>query len=296
VTAVFPAAVALIGLGEVGRVLGEDLAARPLTAWDTAFADPHSPASRHAQALGLDPAVESTTVVAGACVVISAVTAANTVAAARSCAAGMRPGTWYLDLNSASPAMKQAAAQVIGDVGGRYVEAAVMSPIQPKRLAAPMLLGGPDAAGFVEIAPSLGFTGAEVYADTVGPAAATKLCRSVVVKGLEALLTESMLTARAWGVEKQVLDSLSNLVPAADWPTLAAYMISRSLEHGTRRAEEMREAARTVGETGVTPWMATATAERQGWAAGFRANSDPDDLMAMLDAVRAGFVDGEAGT
>jgi 3-hydroxyisobutyrate dehydrogenase-like beta-hydroxyacid dehydrogenase len=285
--------VALIGLGEVGLVLGEDLAARPLTAWDTAFAAPHSPASRHAEALGLDPAVEATTVVAGAAVVISAVTAANTVAAARSCASGLRPGTWYLDLNSASPALKQAAAQVITDAGGRYVEAAVMSPIQPKRLAAPILLGGPDAAAFAETANRLGFTGTEVYADTVGPAAATKLCRSVVVKGLEALLTESMLAARAWGVEKRVLDSLSNMVPAADWPALAGYMMSRSLEHGTRRAEEMREAARTVEETGVTPWMATATAERQAWAAAFRGHSAPDDLVAMLDAVRAGFRDGE---
>jgi 3-hydroxyisobutyrate dehydrogenase-like beta-hydroxyacid dehydrogenase len=295
-TVQLPAAVALIGLGEVGHVLGEDLSAGPLTAWDTAFSDPHSPASRHADALGLDRMVESETVVAGAAVVISAVSADNTVAAARSCAPGLRPGTWYLDLNSASPGRKQAAAQVITAAGGRYVEAAVMSPIQPKRLAAPILLGGPDAAGFAEVAQSLGFTGAEVYADTIGPAAATKLCRSVVVKGLEALLTESMLTARAWGVEKRVLDSLSNLVPAADWPALAAYMISRSLEHGTRRAEEMREAAQTVEETGVRPWMATATAERQDWAAAFRANSVPDDLLAMLDAVRAGFLDGEVGS
>jgi 3-hydroxyisobutyrate dehydrogenase-like beta-hydroxyacid dehydrogenase len=289
--------VALVGLGEVGRVLGEDLSAVTLTTWDTAFADPQSPASRHAAALGLDApslgldAAAGATAVARAEVVISAVTAANTLAAARSCAPGLRPGTWYLDLNSASPAQKQAAAQVIGAAGGRYVEAAVMSPINPKRLAAPMLLGGPDAAGFTPIAESLGFTGIEVYADTVGPAAATKLCRSVVVKGLEALLTESMLTARAWGVEERVLASLSNMVPSADWPTLAAYMMSRSLEHGARRAEEMREAARTVEETGITPWMATATAERQDWAAAFRADSAPNDLSAMLDAVRAALTD-----
>ncbi len=287
-------AVALVGLGEVGRVLGEDLTATRLAAWDTAFVNSHSIASRHAAALGLDCLVEAATVMAGAEVVISAVTAANTLAAARTCAPGLRDGTWYLDLNSASPTQKQAAAQVVGAAGGRYVEAAVMSPIEPKRLAAPMLLGGPHAAAFTPIAQSLGLTGTEVYSDTVGPAAATKLCRSVVVKGLEALLTESMLTARAWGVEKRVLDSLSNIVPGADWPTLAAYMVSRSLEHGVRRAEEMREAARTVEDTGVTPWMAAATARRQDWAAAFRADSRPDDLIPMLDAIRAA-LDVEAG-
>ena len=163
-----------------------------------------------------------------------------------------------------------------------------MSPIEPKRLSAPILLGGPHAADFAPVARALGFTGIEVYSDVVGPAAATKLCRSVVVKGLEALLTEAMLAARPWGVEDQVLASLSNMVPAADWPALAAYMISRSLEHGTRRAEEMREAANTVAETGVTPWMAQATAERQAWAAPFGAVAAPRDLYAMLDAIRAG--------
>ena len=280
-------AVALIGLGEVGRVLGEDLTAKPVSAWDTAFVDPHSRASRHAAALGIDGSLEATTLVAAADVVISAVTAANTLAAAQSCASRLRAGTWFLDLNSASPAHKKAAAAAVDDAGGRYVEAAVMSPIAPKRLSVPLLLGGPHAAEFAPVAMELGFTGTEVYADTVGPAAATKLCRSVVVKGLEALLTESMLAARAWGVEERVLDSLSDMVPAADWPALTGYLMSRSLEHGGRRAEEMHEAARTVEETGVTPWMATATAQRQDWAAAFGAASAPDDLIAMLDAVRA---------
>lgn len=74
-----------------------------------------------------------------------------------------------------------------------------MSPIEPARLTAPVLLGGPHATAFAEFAAPLGFTGLEPYAEVVGPAAATKLCRSVVIKGVESLLTESMLTARAWG-------------------------------------------------------------------------------------------------
>jgi len=55
-----------------------------------------------------------------------------------------------------------------------------------------MLLGGPHATAFAEFAAPLGFTGLEPYADTIGLAAATKLCRSVMIKGIEALLTESM--------------------------------------------------------------------------------------------------------
>lgn len=245
----------LLGLGEVGSVLAEDLDG-PFLAWDTAFADPDSRASRNAARLGIPQAS------AGGDLVISAVTAANTETAA----ASVDPGTWFLDLNSASPQQKQRAAETVERAGSRYVEAAVMSPITPKRLAAPMLLGGPHATDFADYAKTLGFTGMTPFADTIGPASATKLCRSIMVKGMEALATESMLAAHAWGVQDTVLASLGNLLPADDWAKLAAYLISRSIEHGTRRAEEMREAAATVAAAGVEPLMSLATAQRQDWA------------------------------
>jgi len=277
-------AVALIGLGEVGRVLAEDLPPSvAITAWDDAFVDTTSRAADNAQALALTPNPSAASATATADVVFSAVTAANAATAAESVAPSLQAGTWFVDLNSSSPGQKQAAAAVIQAAGGRYVEAAVMSPIEPHRLGSPILLGGPYAQSFLLVAHILGFTAVEVYADVVGPAAATKLSRSIVVKGLEALLTEAMLAARTWGVEDRVLASLSNMVPAADWPALAAYMVSRSLGHGGRRAEEMREAARTVAETGATPWMAQAIAQRQQWASAFGPFADPTDLNAMVD-------------
>jgi 3-hydroxyisobutyrate dehydrogenase-like beta-hydroxyacid dehydrogenase len=279
--------VALIGLGEVGTVLAEDLHDLVVSAWDVAFADADGPVSRRAAALGIVRARNSVDAVHGADLVVSAVTAANSVAAAADAAPGLGAGAWFVDLNSSSPDRKQAAAEVIEAAGGRYVEAAVMSPIEPKRLGAPMLLGGPHAAAFAEFATLLGFAGLEPYSDKIGPAAATKLCRSVLIKGVEALLTESMLTARSWGVEDRVLDSLSNLLPG-DWHTLAPYMISRSLEHGTRRAEEMREAAMTVSEAGVEPTMSEAVAARQDWAARYRIAAAEKTLAPMLDAMEKG--------
>ncbi len=284
--------IALIGLGEVGFALAEDLKAHSLAAWDVKFADRHSPASRNAATLSMTPSPFAIDAVRDAALVISAVTAANDLAAAESVAPGIAAGAFFLDLNSASPAQKQASARAIDGAGGRYVEAAVMSPIHPKRIAAPMLLGGKHAAAFAAIAAPLGFAGLEVYSDEIGKASATKLCRSVVIKGTEALLTESMLAARAYGVEDRVLATLSNLLPSDDWQKLAAYMIGRALEHGTRRAEEMREAARTVAEAGVEPLMATATAERQDFSAQFPdALAAGDTVAAMVDAIRAQIVD-----
>ena len=161
-----------------------------------------------------------------------------------------------------------------------------MSPIGPKRIASPMLLGGPHAAVFVAAVEGLGFARATAFSETIGQAAATKLCRSVIIKGVEALLTESLLAARHYGVEQVVLDSLSDLLPLPDWNKTAQYMISRSLEHGTRRAEEMREAARTVEEAGAAAPMSHAIAARQDWAAAYKGALS-DDLKAMLDAINA---------
>jgi len=219
--------------------------------------------------------------------VISAVTAASDLDAARSVISGLEAGTFYLDVNSVSPGMKQACSEIIDGAGGRYVEAAVMTPIAPKRIASSMLLGGPHAADFITRAQPPGFSGAKVFSQIIGQASATKMCRSVIIKGTEALLLESMIAARHYGVETTVLDSLSDLMPVGDWDRLARYMISRALEHGTRRAEEMRESAKTVAEAGLAPLMTTATAQREDWAAAQKeALAYANDLGALLDAIR----------
>lgn len=277
--------VALIGFGEVGQTLAQDLAGKAeLSVWDVAFADPRSIPSRALSRFDIRAGQDAPDAVRGAQLVISAVTAAQDLEAARSVGPGLDPGAVFLDLNSCSPGQKRGSAEAIHAAAGRYVEAAVMSPIHPKRIASPMLLGGPHAKDFLSCAKSLGFAGASAYSEVIGQAAATKLCRSVMIKGVEALLTESMLAARHYGVEQVVLDSLSDLLPLPDWNRTAQYMISRSLEHGTRRAEEMREAARTVEEAGVPAPMSQAIAERQDWAAAYKGALN-DDLKTMLDAI-----------
>jgi 3-hydroxyisobutyrate dehydrogenase-like beta-hydroxyacid dehydrogenase len=183
-----------------------------------------------------------------------------------------------------SPGQKEASAEVINGAGGRYVEAAVMTPFPPKRIASPMLLGGPHAAAFLDQFGGLGFS-ARVFSEKYGRASATKMCRSVMIKGIEALITESMLAARHYGVEQTVLESLSDLLPVGDWEKLARYMISRSLEHGTRRAEEMREVAETVREAGIDPLMSLAAAARQDWAAMRKEALSESEFGRLLDKI-----------
>ena len=279
--------IAFIGFGEVGQTLATDLHAggfTDLAAWDVLFTQHDSNPLRAATGK-VQVASNAGEALQSVDLAISAVTAEQCVAAARDAAPHMRQGAYFLDLNSVSPQSKRDAAAHLATGRGLYVEASVMAPIGPKRIASPLLLGGPHARGFVDLAHSLGLSGATFYSEGVGKAAAAKMCRSVMIKGLESLLSESLLAARHYGVERDVLQSLQNLLPATDWPQLSRYMISRSLLHGRRRCEEMREAARSVQESGIDPLMSNAIALRQEWTASLDVDPAIPTLEAMLDAM-----------
>lgn len=285
-----PMRICLLGFGEVGQTLAADLRERGFTnliAWDLKFAEARSELARRAHALSVEASNNAQQAASGASLMLSAVTAAQAVPAAQSMAPHLERDALFVDLNSASPAAKRQAQAAIEAGAGAYVEAVVMAPISPKRIASPILLGGPSAQRFAQLAPDLGFSGVEVFSDTVGQASAAKMCRSVVIKGLEALLTESLVSARHYGVETAVIQSLQNLLPGHDWRALAQYMMSRSMLHGVRRAEEMREVAITVNEAGLSPWMSNACAERQQWAAQFRELGTQGALEETLDRVLA---------
>jgi len=261
--------IALIGYGEVGRILAEDLRARgeSVVAFDLKLGgDAGAPMREHASTQGIALATSHADAVRGADLVISAVTASQAVPVALACAAGLKKGAFFLDFNSASPGAKIRAAKTVNAVGARYVEGAVMTSVPPYRIKVPLLLGGPDAAALGPVLNGLGFA-ARVASEKLGVASATKMCRSVMIKGLEAMVIESFTTARAYGVEDAVLASLKETFPGIDWEKQASYFFQRVIEHGRRRSEEVREVAETVREAGLTPWSASGTAERQAWMA-----------------------------
>jgi 3-hydroxyisobutyrate dehydrogenase-like beta-hydroxyacid dehydrogenase len=267
--------VALVGYGEVGGIFGAALVrggVGAVTAYDLLFADASGAATARARAArdGVMVASDLSEAVANCALVVSAVTAAATATVAEQIAGVCGRGTFVLDLNSASPRTKSASAEAVEHAGGRYVEAAVMSAVPPHGIRVPMLLGGPHAAALHPTLAKLGFA-ATVGSESYGVVSAIKLCRSVVVKGMEALAIESLLTARRYGVEREVLASLAETFPGLDWERQPTWFWRRVVQHGRRRAEEMREAAVTVRDVGIVPHMATATAEVQAWVTTLRS-------------------------
>ena len=289
-----PSRLAFIGFGEVGSLFARDLLAvghAEITAFDPAFADPSSRPSRNLRERAVTRAASAGEAALGAELVFCCVTAGSALDAARAAAPGLARGAFFLDVNSVSPGTKREAAAIVQQAGGRYVEAAVMTSVPPHGIRAPMLLGGPQAEAFMPLAEALGLR-AQVFSAELGRASAVKMCRSIMVKGLEALVTECMLASRRYGVEQEVLASLADTLPHKDWPGLARYTMSRALIHGKRRAEEVREVVRTIEEAGLGAMQSPATALRQDWAAEVGRGLPPDvlgggDLLTLLDAVLA---------
>ncbi len=237
--------------------------------------------------------VESNAALAQACVVVfSAVTADQALNAAEQTAPYLTPRHIYCDVNSVSPRVKQEVARAVSRNGARFVESAMMAPVPPHAHKVPMLLGGEAAPEFVEIMRPFGMRMEVVATDQIGRAAAVKMFRSIVYKGLEALLFECVLGASHYGAEPRVFASLNESFPGIDFQKLADYMIGRVAVHGERRAREMEEVAATLRELGIEPMMAEATVRRMDWAADLDLKAHfggefPKTYKEVLDVIAA---------
>lgn len=218
-------------------------------------------------------------------VVFCMVTADRAVEAAQQAAAMLRPGALWLDCNSCAPASKRAAAAVIEAAGGRYVDVAVMAPVHPRLHRTPLLLAGAAAPEVAEWMVARGMA-CRAVGPEVGSASSIKMLRSVMIKGMEALHAECFLAARAAGVEAEVLASLQASNPEVDWSRAAAYNLERMMQHGTRRAAEMREVALTVSGLGLPEAMSSAAVKWHDRIGALGLADAGEDLFARLDRIR----------
>ena len=257
--------VSFIGFGEAGQAIAAGLregGIERIAAWDILF--PESSGARLKAAgekIGVRLASSAADAVADTDMVISAVTAASSLEAARSVEPHLSGNPYYLDINSVSPGRKQATAKLLGDKA-RYVDVAVIAPIHPARHRTPLLIAGPHAEAISPLLRELDMQLSIVPGET-GKAAAIKMIRSVMIKGLEALTLECFLAASRADLLEEVTASLKNNYPTLDFTKIADYNIERMASHGERRAAEMEESAVTLRELGLDPLMVDATVARQ---------------------------------
>ncbi len=262
-----PERFAFIGFGEAAQAFIEGwrtVADTEIAAFDIKTDDQATRASKMADYKRLNVAGAETALdaVKGTDVVVSAVTAEAAADAARSTVPVLGPGQLYLDINSCAPSRKREAADMVIATGADYVDVAVMAPVYPAMHRTPLLIGGPGAKRAEGLLHRLQMK-FETVSDRVGDASTIKMVRSVMIKGIEALISESIVAAVQEGIDDNILESLELTYPGMDWKNRAGYMLERMIRHGRRRAGEMREVAKTMDDLGIGGLMAAATAERQ---------------------------------
>ena len=257
--------IGFVGFGEAAYHIAKGLrqpGISSITAFDINVTDKMRQRAREAEARLVGTNQE----LAASCdIMMSAVTADQALTAAQQNAPYLPPDHLYADLNSVSPGVKQSIARVIERSGARFAEIAMMAPVPPYGHKVPMLAGGNGAPEFVEKLAPFGIS-AEIVSREVGTAAATKMFRSIIVKGMEALITECVLGASRYNADQRVFASLSESFPGVNWKELADYMVGRVVVHGERRAREMEEVAATLREIDIEPIMAEAIVRRMDWS------------------------------
>lgn len=257
--------ISFIGFGEAGQAIASGLretGIERVAAWDILFPEQTGKKLKEAaESLGVRVASSARDAVRETDMIISAVTAASSVDAARSVAWDLTGNPYYLDINSVSPGRKQETARLLGE-SARYIDVAVIAAIYPARHRTPLLLSGPHAKNVSPLMHELDMQ-FSIVGPEIGSAAAIKMIRSVMIKGMEALTLECFLAAARAGVLEEVTVSLKNNYPALDWEAMADYNLERMASHGERRAAEMEKSAATLRELGLDPLMVESTVKRQ---------------------------------
>jgi len=284
--------VCFIGFGEAGQAFASglrDAGVKTMSAWDTLFPESDGEKLRvAAEKIGVRMGKSAQDAVAGSDIVLAAVTAASSFDVAQTAKPYLKPEQFWLDINSVSPGRKLQTSEAINGAV-RYVDVAVMAPVHPARHKTPVLLAGPHAAALAPVLRALDMN-VGIAGEKVGNAAAIKMVRSVMIKGLEALTTECFLAATRAGVEPQIFASLGGSFPGLDWPEMVEYNLERMANHGIRRAHEMEEVAETLHELGIEPHMTSGTIKRQ-YEMGELGKAEPmksaveKGRLAMLDAI-----------
>jgi 3-hydroxyisobutyrate dehydrogenase-like beta-hydroxyacid dehydrogenase len=243
--------ICVFGLGEAGSVLAADLCAAgaSVAGYDPAPVRTPPGVERHD-----DPCAAAT----GAGTVLAVTAAADAAGALAQALDAIPRGATYADLATASAGLKRSLAATAAAAGLDFADVALMAPVAGTGLRTPALASGPGAARVVAVLGPLGMP-VEHAGEEPGVAAARKLLRSVVVKGLTAAVMESLRAAEAAGLVEETWDNVVAQLTAAD-EAFVRRLVAGTGRHAARRVHEMEAAAEMLRELGVEPTMTEATA------------------------------------
>ena len=199
----------LVGYGEIGSTLGQGLreaGLQQIASYDKyAFDGPYSALIQaRAAAAGVTLVGSPEQLVEAADLIVSVTPGSASLESAEAFAPHLTGQHVFIDIASATPKLKQGVADRLSGTNALLADGSIMGT--PKDgFAMPILASGPAAERVRDALVPWGMR-IEAVGDVLGTASGIKIIRSVLIKGIEALLDEMLLTARAYGIDDTVLD------------------------------------------------------------------------------------------
>lgn len=243
--------IAILGIGEAGGTLARDLIAAgvQVRGWDP---EPHMVPD------GLDFAPSNPAAASGADIVLSVNWASAAIEVAAEVAPVLQPGQLYADLNTAAPQLKRDLAPIIESTGALFVDAALMDPVPPKGLRTQVYASGSGAEIFAEKMTTLGMP-VTYLDDEAGNAATHKLVRSIMYKGVAAVIIECLEAAEALDITEYARAQMLKII--SDEPMIDRF-VDGSITHAKRRVHEMEAVVEMLSSIGVSAFTSQAAVQR----------------------------------
>jgi 3-hydroxyisobutyrate dehydrogenase-like beta-hydroxyacid dehydrogenase len=244
--------VGVLGLGEAGSLIAADLARAgdEVLAYDPSEVPTPQGVERHAR---------PEAAVTGCKLVLAVTPGSQARAALEGALDGLGSQAVYADLSTGPPGLKEELATVVSGHEALFADVALMAPVPGRGLSTPALASGSGATQFADLMNGRGGR-VEVVGARAGEAATRKLLRSVVMKGLAALLIESMAAAERAGEGPWLWGHLVAELTSLDTTMLQRLRLDAA-PHAGRRLDEMKAARDLLVELGVAAHMTTATIE-----------------------------------
>jgi len=267
--------VGFLGFGEVGYEISSGLVKEGLTeiyAYDSLQNDSQRglEIQTNAKKAKVTLLSNNTDVVTMCDIIMSVIPGAFALDAAKSVLNKIKPGKIFADMSTSLPSTKKIIDKLVNEKGGKFVDGGMMASLASTHYKVPIVVAGNGASDFIEALTPYGMNIKKI-SDQAGDAISVKLVRSIYMKGIAALGAEMLEAANVLGVDKLVVDSISNTLDGKSFAFNNEYFVIASVWHGARQVHEMEDVTKMLEDIGVAPIMTRATKKRLTWFANLNA-------------------------
>ena len=243
--------IAVLGLGEAGSHFANDLAKMGV---EVTGYDPNPLRELHPSIVVKESNAEASR---NADIIFSANLSSVSIEIAEELVGVLQPNQFFCEMNTSGPEKKQKIASILGPSGVKMIDLAIMAPVPPKGIMTPLLASGEYAAEFLEKAEPLKLDISMVENGKIGDAATRKLLRSIVYKGIAAVVCEAMEAGKAFGMESYIRGQIGSLIGGND--ELIDRFVEGSKTHALRRMHEMEAVIEMLEAQNLDPIVTRGT-------------------------------------